>query len=122
MAGYDLEDIHTQLVGIQSEIRASSESRRFVILWWMLLLFGGLIFDGGIAKLWHTKTRYAIQYGVNYDQVYMNDRPHDCNFLHAPLGDKDCHYEIKVSEAQGQKDGSTEMEKQIYIFWEKVED
>ena len=27
-----------------------------------------------------------MQYGVAYDKVYKSNKPHDCNFLAAPIG------------------------------------
>ena len=118
----DLDDIHSELVSLRASVEASSESRKFVIVWWLLLLFGWTLAGGIFSDVWHSKTRYVIQYGVNYNQITMQSRPHDCSFLHAPLGDKGCHYEINVTETQGQKDGTTDMEKQVYIYWERVEE
>lgn len=55
-----------------------------VIFWW-------------IDDAWHAKWRYAWTYGVSSDKVQIEDRPHDCAFLAAPLGEKYCHYERIVS-------------------------
>jgi hypothetical protein len=49
------------------------------------------------AKAWHSKWRYELEYSVDSDKVYKQPQPHDCNFLAAPMGEKYCHYDLKVS-------------------------
>jgi hypothetical protein len=61
-----------------------------------LLAFGIFIFSLP-GKLWHSKWRYALTYGVDANKVQVEDEPHDCAFLAAPLGEKYCHYEQTVS-------------------------
>jgi len=34
---------------------------------------------------------------VPTDKVVMDAKPTDCDFMHAPLGNKDCHYEAAVT-------------------------
>jgi hypothetical protein len=36
---------------------------------------------------------YAFEYGVPTDKVNIAPQPTDCDFWHAPVGFKDCHYE-----------------------------
>jgi hypothetical protein len=50
----------------------------------------------GGTDAWHSKLRYSIQYDVPYDKVTKPNKPHDCDWLKAPIGDKECHYEIRV--------------------------
>jgi hypothetical protein len=47
--------------------------------------------------IWHSKLRYSIQYGVRYSSVTKLKEPHKCDFLTAPIGNKNCHYEAEVS-------------------------
>jgi hypothetical protein len=47
--------------------------------------------------VWHSKLRYSLQYNVNLSKVTIDDKPHDCEFLTAPLGEKHCDYETSVS-------------------------
>ena len=44
----------------------------------------------------HTELRYRVQYSTDGDQVVIERKPKDCNFLYAPLGLKDCRYEKEV--------------------------
>jgi len=52
----------------------------------------------GCSAAWHSKARYAMQYGVAYDKVYKSNKPHDCDFLAAPIGEKNCHYDADVQK------------------------
>jgi hypothetical protein len=75
-------------------------------------LVGVIIFLGIVAWLawsWFsdTKWRYALQYGIDNDQVTIGDRPHDCDFMHAPLGDKGCRYDKVVYVVKRSKDPKT---------------
>ena len=40
--------------------------------------------------------RYAFEANVSYDQVFVADKPRDCDFLTAPMGNKLCRYETVV--------------------------
>ncbi|MGD1073064.1 MAG: hypothetical protein ABSB15_23340 [Bryobacteraceae bacterium] len=89
--------------------------------------------------IWYSKLRYAIQYTTPYSQVSKDKEPHDCDWLKAPLGDKECHFEIQVNtvrtarNAQGQpivsfNEGETWVldeatpptKSQVFISWKKV--
>ena len=52
---------------------------------------------------------YAAKYNVNDSYVVMNRKPHDCEWVSAPLGDKHCHYKVEVSSVRTgtSKDGTT---------------
>jgi len=74
----------------------------------------------GCSAAWHSKARYAMQYGVAYDKVYKSNKPHDCDFLAAPIGEKNCHY-----DADAQKDDSNppaKPESSVTVTWQKVEE
>jgi len=47
---------------------------------------------GGIKTVW-----YAATYRVGIDKVQVDPEPTNCDFMHAPLGQKDCHYESTVA-------------------------
>lgn len=40
---------------------------------------------------------YSIQYGVPDSSVTILKKPHTCDFLSAPIGEKGCHYEPDVT-------------------------
>jgi len=63
------------------------------------LLVVALIVGGVWFGIWgrHTELRYAIEHSADLSQVTVERQPKDCDFLHAPLGLKDCHYEKEVT-------------------------
>src|SRR5208282_5829098 len=75
-----------------------------------ILLFpvGGVlcIFHAAFLVTWPTY-RDSYSYNVPYSSVVVEDEPGNCDFLHAPIGDKDCHYN-RVSGKIGGK---------VYISW-----
>jgi hypothetical protein len=99
------------------------------------------------GTIWHAKWRYAATYDLPSTNVYVQDKPHDCAFLAAPLGDKFCHYERTVSitrwatsqtgnpvvsyddgktwitfDPVGEKVPQYSTVKAVYIGWEKQQD
>jgi hypothetical protein len=46
-----------------------------------------------MPSVWHSRYRYAAEYGVAPYKVIVETEPHDCDFLGAPFGRKYCHYE-----------------------------
>jgi len=46
---------------------------------------------------WTDPLEYSMEYSINFDQVHWNDKPTDCDFIHAPLGIKGCHYRKTVT-------------------------
>ena len=45
---------------------------------------------------WLGPSVYSIKYAVSADKIYLDPRPTDCDFWHAPLGKKGCHYQRMV--------------------------
>ena len=61
--------------------------------WWAPYVVVGALL---LWFLWldDSQVRYALQYDVS--EVSVEDKPHDCDFMTAPLGRKNCSYEKKV--------------------------
>jgi hypothetical protein len=36
--------------------------------------------------------KYEVIYNLDSNKIHYTEKPKDCDFLHAPLGDKGCHY------------------------------
>ena len=51
-----------------------------------------------------------------YDRVSVQPKPHDCEFMKAPPGDKNCHFDRVVTRLQG-KDGPY-----LIVSWNRVND
>lgn len=68
--------------------------------WSWLPLFLILVVAGVFSlsdEAWHSKLRYAVQYGTDIHKVTIGEEPYDCEFFSAPVGNKHCHYERSVS-------------------------
>jgi hypothetical protein len=48
-------------------------------------------------SIWATKWRYSLDSDLDGATYVMERRPHDCEFMSAPLGRKNCHYEKEVA-------------------------
>jgi hypothetical protein len=88
-------------------------------VWWML------------PDDWRVK--YAAEYMLNNDQVFIDRKPHNCESATAPLGDKHCHYEKvvivfnrknEIIEGPEPTNPAPEDQKPVKVFveWERVED
>jgi hypothetical protein len=64
---------------------------------WVLWAAFGVFLWSLPGEIWHSKWRYALAYNVDFSKVLIDNAPHDCAFLAAPLGEKYCHYERIVS-------------------------
>jgi hypothetical protein len=99
-----------------------------------------LLYDWG-SEVWHSKLRYVIQYQVGFAKVVKPMEPHDCEWLSAPLGNKNCHYEAQVqsirtststeakpivSYDEGKtwvaNEGVPPVESRVFVTWLKIEE
>lgn len=63
-------------------------------------------------------TWYASEYNVDSSHVFVEAKPHDCDFQRAPLGNKECHFERSVTT---DKDNNGKVTN-VYMNWEKVDE
>ncbi len=98
---YDLEDVCTRLDSIEAAVTANHPG---IWIGWGLAI--GLAIFVWISDMWFSKTRISWWYGVSTNQVTIEKKPPDCDFFHAPLGDKSCHYDSQVSAIQVKTDKS----------------
>jgi hypothetical protein len=66
-----------------------------VFLWLVGCTILWLIFLGG-SWLWWPRTYYALVNSTLEEDVKVANRPTDCDWTYAPLGEKGCHYEKEV--------------------------
>jgi len=94
---------------------------------------------------WYHEYRFAFWYDTPIAQVFKEKEPHDCEWIAAPLGDKNCHYDAVVSTVRvrvrvsdlakpGQEvsydEGATWVPdesvppaaKAVYLMWKKIAD
>jgi hypothetical protein len=92
----------------------------------LLKWLGGLIVVGIVGvflyeKFAPEKTKLSDEYNIPESQVYVDSKPHGCDFDDAPLGNKHCHYE-KVVDVQRSCDAPSCPVTSVYVSWRKVED
>jgi hypothetical protein len=81
-----------------------------------------ILWYGGIEVLiWlapENRYGYGLKYTDSPDQVFIQPKPHDCEWGKAPLGNKYCHFERQISF---DKDEHGKV-KAVYVNWEKVQE
>jgi hypothetical protein len=80
------------------------------------VIIGGLI----AADYWLTpeQQRIANEYHISKDKVFIEPKPHGCDFNDSPLGNKHCHYERKEEAAKDEQGRVTF----VYVYWNKVQE
>jgi hypothetical protein len=114
---------------------------------WVGAILIGIFLWSLPGEIWHSRWRYSTAYNISSSDVYVQDKPHDCAFLAAPLGEKYCHYERTVSitrwatsqtgnpiisyddgktwsifDPAGKEVPKSSTVREVYIGWEKKED
>jgi hypothetical protein len=116
------------------------------VLWGVALLGGFLWFVWVVfvPESWRDLFNYSSKYNIQNDSVHFTPKPKDCDWGHAPIGDKGCHYKKQVllgispTTAQGQYmdeetyrkavtgkaqyDAVVPIVTDVYIDWVKVEE
>jgi hypothetical protein len=49
-----------------------------------------------VCFYWIAPSAYSIKYALSADKIRVDTKPTDCDFWHAPLGEKGCHYKRVV--------------------------
>jgi hypothetical protein len=72
---------------------------------------------------------YALQYDVESAHVTIDNKPHDCEWGAAPIGEKNCHYERVIhyddGKAYPRPDGYGAVPAVapfVHVSWSKVND
>ena len=71
---------------------------------------------GLLPDRWTNAMKYGLIYHVGADHVYSDSKPKDCDWGHAPIGDKACHYTKQVIPVRDDSGHVTT----VYVTWEKV--
>lgn len=70
---------------------ANSDS---AVLWFWVAVAGGIL----LYAFWDTKLVMAVRLNVDSEHLEIAPKPHDCEFMTAPIGDKHCHYKQVVQK------------------------
>ena len=138
-----VERVEAAVARVEAAVKSKWSSAQWVLA---VLIFSLLWSVPG--DIWRSKWRYGLNYDLPSDQIIIDDHPHDCAFLAAPLGEKYCHYEREVETLRwatstagfpiaSWDDGKTwsaftpdagvtipktSTVKQVHISWKKIED
>ena len=137
-----VERVETAVARVETAIKDKWSTAQ-----WVVVMFIGVFLWSLPGTIWHSKWRYAAAYDIPSSAIYVQNKPHDCAFLAAPLGEKYCHYERTVSitrwatsqtgnpivsyddgktwssfDPAGEKVPQYSTVKAVYIGWEKKED
>jgi hypothetical protein len=61
---------------------------------------------------------YGILYGTSENNVIYVAKPHDCDFDKAPQGNKECHFERRISVIPAWASDPV----RVTVTWEKVQE
>lgn len=61
---------------------------------------------------------YAAKYGVPKENVIVEQKPHDCDWDKAPLGNKNCHFVKHVEPIKDETGRITRVD----VYWVREED
>ena len=129
----ELEDVHSTLEEILSTIKSTFD---FTSLFWLLVFIYFLeSWSGSALDRWTDKEWYSFSTEATDANITIEKRPTDCDFLHAPLGDKGCEYKKRTDVFGDEKrraliqHAATPEERQAYeqrpssvtVSWEKIE-
>jgi len=87
----DSDDLLKAIREVKTAVEGKTTTASALV--WVLL--AGLVFSW-LDSAWHSKLRYAIEYDVSSSKVTIDDVPHGCAFLAAPVGEKYCHHERTI--------------------------
>jgi hypothetical protein len=107
----------------------------------VILLLGS--WPGSKLDRWTDKVWCQLKYNADFNNITVEKRPSECDFLRAPLGDKDCKYKKDVAAIKRAVDVQTKRRiisqdggktwawddddtqpqgTNVSVYWEKVTD
>jgi hypothetical protein len=73
---------------------------------WLLIIVAVIVYFGGLfdSKWWW----YSFDRSISKEKITIESKPHDCEFLTAPVGRKNCHYRKVIQTVEWSKSKSGE--------------
>jgi hypothetical protein len=102
-----------------SAVAVNKDIKKF--LWAVVLLVLAYQFVHFVEYFYNLPEYYHDKYSVPRTLVFVDVKPHDCEFLSAPMGEKHCHYDRKVVVITPDPPAGIE-KKSVYVSWERVEE
>jgi hypothetical protein len=133
----ELENIHSTLQDILSVLREiNAGSGALSVLWVVIVVLALSFWHGSKLDRFTDRLCYSVAYGAEWKNVDIERRPTECDFLHSPLGTKECSYkkskyifgeterQALIQQAQTQEE-KTEISKRpnsVIVYWEKKDE
>jgi hypothetical protein len=104
-------------------------------IWIVFFVFLIVSWPGSSMDRWTDKAWYSFRYNADLKNVRVEKRPLDCDFFHAPVGGKGCHYKkqatifgdeqrrelIQRASTMEERKAYQEQPNSVAIYWEKDE-
>jgi hypothetical protein len=93
--------------------------------WWVYItiaVVGAFVIGWWTDADWFLKWLYAGKFNVTMEQVTVAKKPHDCDFMQAPMGSKNCHYIQRASPFYPSEPGSPLKYNHVDVDWDRVQD
>jgi hypothetical protein len=133
-ADYNYEKrIIGELKDIKSKLRFRGLSELVLVL---AIVFIFVSWPSSFADQVTDKLWYSLKYDCDYKNVTVAKRPSGCDWLHAPIGAKGCHYKrivarfaaeqrrqrVEQATSLDEKRQNEQMPNSVAISWEKESD
>jgi len=102
MTAMNLEKAKAEIKKSATDVYAGALKPFF---WFLVITIGGLcLIWFVIYQFAPTAKQIEWDYRIDSQHITVASQPHDCEFLTAPVGSKNCHYERQVTlfDARGQ--------------------
>ena len=91
----DSQNDNVKIVSGLNELKRTVESRprtAHSVVAIVCGVFMYMLISGWVGNMWNSKSILAMRHSVPTGKVIIEEMPHDCDFLRAPLGVKGCSY------------------------------
>src|ERR1017187_426405 len=130
-------EVISALNALTQAVKARPTTGHTLAVWIIYPLIATFIFNV-IGGIWDSKAMLSVRYDTPMASIFIEDEPHDCDFMRAPLGVKGCSYPRETNvvktgvNASGQHvvtyddektwtllDDPSQVHAGIYISWKK---
>jgi hypothetical protein len=133
----NLEDVVSELRETKSVIRNIKESSTTLTEYAILLVLIAMVsnWEGSKVDRFTDRLWYSVRYDTAWKNVNVEKRPTDCDFLHAPIGTKQCSYKkdksifgeeqrrVNVESAPAEdKQAEANKPNMVFVYWGKKDE
>jgi hypothetical protein len=139
-----LGDVHSELKDIQSTLdkildvlkdkpSGLSPWELLVVILFIAAIAGSDSWSGSKLDRFTDRCWYSVRYEADWANVHIERRPSDCDFIHAPLGNKGCSYKkstnifadderktlVERATTPQEKQEASQRPNLVMVYWEK---